>query len=273
MALAKGDRFVTLTGQRLDEIAGVEIGDVRLTPADLTRDGDTDRLVAAAGQNRLPDGTVARIKLNDGRTLSVPITAAPPRPAAALIARSLSPKDGTAAVALATRDEAVLPDNARLTFSLRAPDGTRLTPTDAIEVATADGAATVTLEGGRDVRLSSPEVAVATLDPARLGPAAAGALRYRIVRGSIKGDWTPLATLVRLPRIDGGGCEATGCWIAGRDLFLIDRVAATADMAGAVTVPAGFTGARLTVPAAKDGSLYLALRDAPGVVFTMAEKR
>ncbi|MDY0958549.1 hypothetical protein SOM26_07610 [Sphingomonas sp. CFBP8993] len=273
VTLAKGDRFVTLTGQRLDEIAGIEIGDVHLTPADLTRDGDTDRLVAAAGQNRLPDGTIARIKLSDGRTLSVPITAAPPRPAAMLIARSLSPKDAAAAVALATRDETVLPDNARLTFSLRAPDGARLTPADAIEVATADGGASVTLEGGRDVRLSSPEVAVATLDPARLGPAAAGALRYRIVRGNIKGDWAPLATLVRLPRIDGGGCEAAGCWIAGRDLFLIDRVAATADMAGAITVPAGFTGARLTVPAAKDGSLYLALRDAPGVVFTMADKR
>ncbi len=55
--------------------------------------------------------------------------------------------------------------------------------------------------------------------------------------------------------------------------FLIDRVATTADMAGAVSVPAGFTAARLTVPEPKDGMLYLALRDAPGVVFTMAEKR
>ncbi|KTT66176.1 hypothetical protein [Sphingomonas sanguinis] len=273
VTLAKGDRFVTLTGQRLDEIAGVEIGEVRLSPGDLTRDGDTDRLLATAADNRVPDGTSARIRLTDGRSLSVPITAAPPRPSATLIARSLSPKTGAAAVALATRDETVLPDNARLTFSVRAADGTRLAPTDAVEVATADGSATVTLEGGRDVRLSSPEIAVATLDPARLGPAAAGGLRYRIVRGSIKGDWSPLATLVRLPRIDGGGCEAGGCWIEGRDLFLIDRVATTADMAGAVSVPAGFTAARLTVPEPKDGMLYLALRDAPGVVFTMAEKR
>ena len=253
VTLAKGDRFVTLTGQRLDEIAGVEIGDVRLSPGNLTRDGDTDRLVATAADNRGPDGTSARIRLTDGR--------------------SLSPKNGAAAVALATRDETVLPDNARLTFSVRAVEGTRLAPTDAIEVATADGNATVMLEGGRDVRLSSPDIAVATLDPARLGPAAAGALRYRIVRGSIKGDWSPLATLVRLPRIDGAGCEAGGCWIEGRDLFLIDRVAATADMAGAVSVPPGFTAARLTVPEPKDGMLYLALRDAPGVIFTMAEKR
>lgn len=273
VTLAKGDRFVTLTGQRLDEIAGVEIGDIHLAPGELTRDGDTDRLVATAADNRVPDGSSAKIRLTDGRSLSVQITAAPPRPAATLIARSLSPKDGASAVALATRDETVLPDSARLTFSVRANAGTKLSPADAIEIATADDSASVTLEGGRDVRLSSPDVAVATLDSARLGPAAAGALRYRVVRGGIKGDWTPLATLVRLPRIDGGGCEAAGCWIEGRDLFLIDRVAATPDMAGAVSVPAGFTAARLTVPEPKDGALYLALRDAPGVVFTMAEKR
>lgn len=273
VALAKGDRFVTLTGQRLDEIAGVEVGDARLSPGELTRNGDTDRLVATAADNRLPEGGTARIRLTDGRSLSVPITAAPPRPAATLIARSLSPTSDTAAVALATRDETVLPDNARLTFSVRAADGTRLTPGDAIEVGTADGNATVTLESGRDVRLSSPEIAVATLDPARLGPAAAGALRYRLLRGSIKGDWMPLATLVRLPRIDGGGCEAGRCWIEGRDLFLIDRVSSTPDWGGAVTVPAGFTAAQLTVPEPKDGTLYLTLRDAPTVHFTVMLKR
>ena len=272
VTLAKGDRFVTLTGQRLDEISGVEVGDVRLSPDGLTREEDSDRLVATAADGRVPDGTSAKIRLTDGRTLSVPITPAPPRPAATLIARSLTSKDTAGAVALATRDENVLPDNSRLTFSVRVAEGTRLAPTDAIEVATGDGGTTVLLEGGRDVRLSSPDIAVATLDPARLGPAAAGPLRYRIVRGAIKGDWTPLATLVRLPRIDGGGCEQNGCWLEGRDLFLIDRVAASADMAGAVGVSPGYTAARLAVPSARDGVLYVALRDAPNVVFTMGLK-
>ncbi|WP_322963769.1 hypothetical protein [Sphingomonas fuzhouensis] len=270
VTLAKGDRFVTLTGQRLDEIAGVEIGDVRLAPDGLTREGDTDRLIATAADGRVPSGTTAKIRLTDGRTLSVPITATPPRPAATLIARSLTPKGATAAVALATRDETILPDNSRLTFSVRAADGTRLTPSDAIEVATADSSASVTLEGGHDVRLSSPEIAVATLDPARLGPAAAGALRYRIVRGSIKGDWSPLATLVRLPRIDAVTCTADGCQMTGRDLFLIDRVAASADMAGASSVPPGYTAARLTVPSPQAGTLFVTLRDAPTVPFTLA---
>ena len=269
VTLAKGDRFVTLTGQRLDEIAGVEIGDVRLSPDGLTRDGDTDRLIATAADGRAAEGTSARIRLNDGRTLSVPITAAPPRPAATLAARSLSPRDGTHGLPLATRDETVLPDTARLTFSIRAAEGSRLTPGDAIEVATADGSASVTLEGGHDVRLSSPDIAVATLDPARLGPAAAGPLRFRLVRGGIKGDWVPLATLVRLPQIDTVRCQAEGCQLEGRDLFLIDRVATTSDMAGAVSVPAGYTSARLAVPVLKDGSLSLILRDAPGVVFTL----
>ncbi|HIV79233.1 MAG TPA: hypothetical protein H9899_17075 [Candidatus Sphingomonas excrementigallinarum] len=272
VTLAKGDRFATLSGQRLDEIAGVEIGDVRLSPDGLTREGDTDRLVVTAADGRQPMGTSAKIRLTDGRTLSVPITPAPPRPAATLIARSLTPKAAAGAVTLATKDETILPDNNRLTFSVRAADGTRLAPTDAIEVATADGSASVTLEGGRDVRLSSPDIAVATLDPARLGPAAAGPLRYRIVRGAIKGDWSPLATLVRLPGIDAMTCAADGCQMTGRDLFLIDRVAANADMTGAVSVPPGFTAARLTVPQGQNGLLYVTLRDAPGVVFTLAQK-
>ena len=183
-----------------------------------------------------------------------------------------APKAAAGAVTLATKDETILPDNSRLTFSVRAADGTRLAPTDAIEVGTADGSASVSLEGGRDVRLSSPDIAVATLDPARLGPAAAGPLRYRIVRGAIKGDWSPLATLVRLPGIDAMTCAADGCQMTGRDLFLIDRVAANADMTGAVSVPPGFTAARLTVPQGQNGLLYVTLRDAPGVVFTLAQK-
>lgn len=272
VTLAKGDRFATLTGQRLDEIAGVEIGDVRLSPDGLTREADTDRLIVTAADGRLPAGNSAKVRLSDGRTLSVPITAAPPRPFATLIARSLTPKGATAAVTLATRDENVLPDHSRLTFSIRAVEGTRLDPTDAIEVAASGAGPSVTLEGGRDVRLSAPDVAVATLDPARLGPAAAGALRYRIVRGGIKGDWSPLATLVRLPGIDAITCAADGCQMAGRDLFLIDRVAANADMAGAVSVPPGFTAARLTVPPPQNGLLYITLRDAPSVVFAVAQK-
>ncbi|MDG6745635.1 hypothetical protein QCF01_14680, partial [Staphylococcus aureus] len=197
-------------------------------------------------------------------------TSAPPRPAATLVSRTLTMPTTPEGLALATRDESILPDKAKLTFAIRAVDGQRLTPGDAVEVTTADGSASVTLEGGRDVRLSSPEIAVATLDPARLGPAAAGPLRYRLVRGTIKGDWVPLATLVRLPRIEAVRCDAGNCQMEGRDLFLIDRVAATADMAGAMTVPAGYTASRLAVPAPTSGSFSLTLRDAPTMPFTLA---
>lgn len=270
VALARGDRFVTLTGQRLDEIAGVDMGGVALSPGTVTREGDSDRLIATAAGDRAPEGTAARIKLNDGRTLTVPVTSAPPRPAATLVSRTLTMPDSPKGLALATRDETVLPDNARLTFAIHASEGQSLTPADAVEVTTADGGTSVVLEGGRDVRLSSPEIAVATLDPARLGPAAAGPLRFRLVRGAIKGDWVPLATLVRLPRIEAVRCDAGQCRMEGRDLFLIDRVAASADMAGAVTVPAGYTAPRLAVPAPNAGSLYVTLRDAPAVPFTLA---
>ncbi|MGE7204659.1 hypothetical protein ACQKJZ_03150 [Sphingomonas sp. NPDC019816] len=270
VTLAAGDRLVTLTGQRLDAIAGIDIGDVHLSPATVSRNGDTDRLVATAVGDRLPEGSQARVRLDDGRMLTVPVTAAPARPTATLVSRSLTVANAPKGLALATRDDNVLPDDATLTFALRASEGQRLTPADAVEVTTADGGTSVTLEGGRDVRLSSPEIAVAVLDPARLGSAAAGPLRFRLVRGAIKGDWAPLATLVRLPRIAVLRCAADVCQLEGRDLFLIDRVAATPDMTGAAPVPAGYTAARLAVPAPKAGVLYVTLRDAPTVPFTLA---
>ncbi|WP_447397416.1 hypothetical protein, partial [Staphylococcus aureus] len=83
--------------------------------------------------DRAPEGTAARIKLNDGRTLTVPVTSAPPRPAATLVSRTLTMPDSPKGLALATRDETVLPDNARLTFAIHASEGQSLTPADAVE--------------------------------------------------------------------------------------------------------------------------------------------
>ena len=45
---------------------------------------------------------------------------------------------------------------------------------------------------------------MATLDPLKsFGPSAFGPLRFRAVDGNLKGDWQPLATLVRLPVTEG----------------------------------------------------------------------
>jgi hypothetical protein len=167
----------------------------------------------------------------------------------------------------------VLPNNGRLIFSVQAQDGTKLAMTDAIEVATQDGGASVRLTAGSGLQLQSPQVMVATLDPAALGPAF-GPLQFRIVRGREQGDWQPLMPLARLPRIEAVDCAGKeqkdqGCTIKGRDLFLVDAVAGNPAFDQPAPVAQGFTGSTLTVPAPTDGKLYVRLRDAQGAMLVV----
>jgi hypothetical protein len=85
----------------------------------------------------------------------------------------------------------------------------------------------------------------------------------------IAGEWVPLATLVRLPRLSGVSCSAdpdSGCSLTGANLFLLDAVAVDADFTRATQVPDGFTAPALRIPHPQQGRLYLKLRDEPGVV-------
>src|SRR3546814_7127457 len=63
-----------------------------------------------------------------------------------------------------------------------------------------------------------------------------------LLQDDVAGAWAPLATLVRLPTLDGLQCDDHACHLTGRDLYLLAAVATTADFAGAVEVPDGFTG-------------------------------
>lgn len=265
LTLHTGDDWGELSGQRLDQVASVDLGGVRLKPDGLSRDGDTDRLRIAAEAGAQPKGGgTAQVTLGDGRTLNVPVTIAGPRPRATLLDRSLSPKGAREGLPLDASGTTLLPDTARLVFSLRAADGTKLLPSDGIEIATADHATSTKLAAGPDLRLQGP-VMVATFDPAALGPSAAGALEFRVVRGDERGDWQPLATLARVPRIDAVDCAGApgNCALKGQALFLIDAVSASASFDKGAAIPLGYTGGTIAVPAPQDGKLYLRLRDAP----------
>ena len=110
---------------------------------------------------------------------------------------------------------------------------------------------------------------VARLKASDLPAGTFGPLRFRLVGDGTAGDWKPLATLARLPRIENLACPdnkndaPAPCTLSGRDLFLIGAVAADRAFAQPVTVPPGFTGGSLAVPRPADGKLYLRLRDAP----------
>jgi hypothetical protein len=90
-----------------------------------------------------------------------------------------------------------------------------------------------------------------------------------VADGGVTGDWQPLATLVRLPRLRELVCPATpelACKLSGSNLFLVDSISTEADFGHPVQVPDGFPGYALPVPHPKDGELYVKLRDDPSVI-------
>lgn len=263
-----GDSSGTLAGARLDQVTGLTLNGVAFTPAGLTRAGTSDRLALAteapAAAQWQPGEATGRATLADGRTVKVPVRIVPARPDATLITRSLSRTAPAAAVPLALGGDALVPQDARITFSLRAAGAAPFAATDQIEVAAPETGASARLP----LQLQDDRVAIATLDPAAaLGGSARGALRYRMVRGDAVGDWHPLATLVRLPRVTGVRCDADkrGCTLTGTDLFLISRVTGRVE----TVVPDGFTAPSLRLSPPIDGGWRLHLRDAANASATI----
>ncbi|MCI4592319.1 hypothetical protein MOK15_19825 [Sphingobium sp. BYY-5] len=271
-----GDRSALLSGQRLDQVESVNVAGLVLRPDGLTRDGTVDRLRLMAqgeGTTVSPGSDAsAKVKLLDGRTVSLAVTVAAARPQIALLSKSVTPGAPAAnAKALTLNDDEVLPDNGRLVFSVQAKGDTRLTAADAIEVAPVDGTTSLRLATTNGLRLEGPQVMVATLDPKIMPPSLFGPLRFRLLRGEEASDWQPLVTLARLPQIEAVVCEtkSNGCTIRGRDLFLIDAVGTMPTLDQAAQVAHGYTGSALKAPTPQDGKLYLRLRDAPGSVVTL----
>lgn len=246
--LHEGDRRGVLSGARLDQVATLELGDVTFRPGELTRAGSSDRLelAADAAQWRAGQTLSARVTLADGRSQRFALKIAPPRPDATLISRSIEPL-APQAVVMTLSDPGLIPQAARVTFSLRAQPGTRFAPDDLVEVKAAAGAVRLPL------RLQDEGVALATLEPTKLGESVRGPLQYRIVQGGVAGDWRPLATLVRLPQLTALSCAAETCWVEGSGLFLLRA-------AGGVAVPDGFTGSAISFPRSGT-SATLTLRD------------
>jgi hypothetical protein len=276
-ALRAGDSQGVLKGSRLDQVSNLVIQGVELVPGklDTAHGGDELAMVTRDAQpiTILKQGDVvpAKVLLNDGRTLTVSTSVSPPRPRVALIGKSMQVSTSTtnSNIELGNTDE--LPQDAVLTFSVRAQSPVTFVREEQIEVAMADESAATTLSianGG--ITLENSKVAVATLDPTKaLGSSAFGPLLFRTVVNGVTGDWQPLATLVRLPVLRDLKCPVTAelaCKLSGSGLFLVDAVSSEADFAHAVQVPDGFPGYSLPVPHPNNGLLYVKLRDDPTVI-------
>jgi hypothetical protein len=274
--LHAGDEQGILRGTRLDEVDALEMKGVEFAPGSLSTTGGRDELAMVAhtahglAQFRPGDAATARVSLKDGRTLEVKVSVEAPRPSASLIDKSAQPSTpgGGVDIHLGGVDE--LPQDAQLTFSLRAQVPAKFSRQEKIELATDDETATVLDATSGAVTFQNARIAIVTLDPAKaLGSSAFGPLRFRIISEGVAGDWHALATLVRLPLLKTLECPEsteTPCVLTGLNLFLLDSVSDDADFNRAVRVPDGFPGGALQVPRPLDGRLYVKLRDDPKVV-------
>jgi hypothetical protein len=276
-AIHAGDSVGVLKGNRLDEVVSLSFKNIVFVPGELSSNHGIDELpmlaqdLQSAMALKPEHMAAAKVTLKDGRVFPLPGTVTAPRPAVTLLGMQVqtSPSSSDSNIRLA--DQSELPQDATLTFSLRAQSPTAFPHDMSIEVATADEASTTTLNfGNGGVMLENAQVLVATLHPAKaLGGGAFGPLQFRVNIKGVPGDWQPLANLVRLPTLKDWKCPATpelACKLSGSNLFLVDSVSNESSFANPVKVPEGFLGSALPVPHPKAGALYLRLRDDPSVI-------
>jgi hypothetical protein len=286
-----GDHQGMLTGTRLDEVASLQMKGIEFRPGTLSSVQGTDDLpmealnVKSASALKAGESLKAVATLRDGRVVNVMAAIDAARPSVALIEKSVEPANtagngaagngqvGNAASSnIQLSDQNELPQNATLLFSLKAQTPERFSREEKIEVATNDGSYSTTLTLANGLTLQDAHTALATLDPAKaFGASAFGPLQFRVVTDNgVKGDWQPLATLVRLPRFQSLQCgddAAAECKLRGSDLFLVAAIAQNQQFVNPMQVPDGFPGRVLPVPHPQDGGeLYVKLRDDPSVV-------
>jgi hypothetical protein len=269
-----GDSQATLTGARLDEVAGAELDSLHFTPSGFSRLDNKDELRLTTEAKDFStlhagDKVTAKVTLKDARILSVDTVVDRPRPRMTLLNQTIQPGPAPTAIRLGNQDE--LPQDGKISFFLSVEVPETFTRSEKIEVATADGSYSVSLsvDDGTLVPQDAHTV-MAIFDPLKsFGPSAFGPLRFRAVEGNARGDWQPLANLVRLPILKEVGCpEAPDkqCALNGTNLFLISSVASDPEFKHSVPVPTGFAESTLSVPRPDGSLLYIRLRDNPSAV-------
>lgn len=296
LTIYAGDSDAVLRGTRLDQVASVEFEGLTFRPAGLSRADQQDELKLntqdATVKTKLQSGQagIARVTLNDTRTLDLNVTISPSRPRLVLLSKSVQIEntDPPPMIHLGNPDE--LPQDGRLNFSLKAQVPETFAPGTKVEIASADESFHVllTVKDG-NLTLQDSKTVFAVLDPMKLlGPSAFGPLKFRAVSSEgVEGDWQPLVNLVRMPELKSIRCSplsrngekrATAekadlpdiqCTLTGDKLFLIDAISADPDFTSPVTVPDGFIEASLSLSVPRGKGLYIKLRDDPTIVDTL----
>lgn len=279
-AINAGDRDGVLSGARLDEVGSVELDSVHFVPEKLARLKLQDQLdLAAPPPAKIPafhagETLTAHVSLKDGRILDLQTTVEPPRPKISLVSKNVQPGADPSAIRFGNGDE--LPQDARLSFFLKSEVPAKFPHAEKIEVAAVDGSYDVLLSlADGNLVLEDSQSVLAVLDPLKnFGPSAFGPLQFRAVsEDGSKGDWQPLANLVRVPALKDVHCPGAPdqqCTLSGSNLFLLDSVASDPQFKNMISVPAGFVNSTLRVPRPNGTLLYIKLRDDPATVDTVA---
>jgi hypothetical protein len=273
-----GDQQGVLKGTRLDEVDHFELNGVHFVPAKLTRENEKDELHLSATQPdsaalRPDQSLVAKVALKDGRVLDLPTKVEAPRPKVTLVSKNIQLGDTPSTISLGSRDE--LPLDGQISFLLKTEVPEKFPRSEKIEVATTDESFS-TILGVADgtLVLRDSQTILAVVDPHKaFGPSAFGPLQFRPVQSDgAKGDWQPLATLVRVPALKEIRCPESAdkpCQLSGTNLFLIDSVASDQQFAHNAPVPTGFIDNTLSIPHPADSGLYIKLRDDPTAINTV----
>lgn len=265
-----GDDTAVLTGQGVQDVVSVQLANQTFTPDGDENDDTTVHLKAKAGVSP-NDGSDATVKLKDGRTMTVKVSAEAARPGFQLLSFKATPAQQGNALPVTLGGKSDIPLEGKLTFVVQTKDS--FPRNETVEVATADGSLHTTLSmAANNLVLQDAHTAIATLDPAKaFGQSAFGKLQIRPVSADgTPGDWTPLGTLVRTPDISAVQCttaQAPTCTLTGNHLFLVQQFGAGKAFEKAANVPTGFADDSISVPTPADGAtLYLKLRDDPEAV-------
>jgi hypothetical protein len=265
-----GDPQGVLKGTRLDQVAQFDLGGAHFKPEKLTRANEKDELSVSAtaleaASLKANQSLTAKVVLKDGRALELPTKVGAPRPRVTLVSKNIQLGDTPSTISLGSQDE--LPTDGKISFLVRSEVPEKFPLTERIEVATADETFStfVSVTDGSLV-LRDSESALATVDPHKaFGPSAYGPLRFRPVQADgTKGDWQPLASLVRVPELKELRCpekQDSPCELTGANLYLLDSVASDEDFTHTAPVPTDFIASKLSVPRPGESRLYFKLRD------------
>ncbi len=266
-----GDTVAQLAGSRLDQVQKLVLNNLTFTPTPAESNAAAEKnLQLSLPPNFNPpqlhpgEHLTAQVSLKDGRTLTLPVTVSPSRPAVTLLSKSINQSEPNP-IHLADQDD--LPVDEQLTFSLKSSQP--FPRTGSIEIANADESLHTSLNvASGSLILQNHNTLLATLDPLKsFGTSAFGPLRLRpVMPDGTTGDWLPLATLVRLPTLKDLYCPSDTtqpCTVSGSNLYLVDSIATDPDFTTPTTVPEGFIGNTLTLPRPPKTGFYLKLRDDP----------